>query len=337
MVPVAEQDFPIAEIALSRSDLEAFEPAPAGDVALERAAAIGPAVRGPAPAERVEDAYPVFSFGLGPYARLSYFDPEEPVRYEIGAQVRAEWRPAPGLIFAGTATKRAFGTIDDADYDTDSGLPPVRTNAPLYAREGDPAITRLTAAYYFRPGPDLYGRVTAGYLERMFGGVSGEILWKPVQSRLGLGAELNYVAQREFDGGFGFQDYDVATGHVSAYYDLGRGFEAQVDAGRYLAGDWGATVALDRTFANGWEVGAFLTLTDATDEQFGEGSFDKGLRLSVPISFLTGQPTRRAAAVTLRPLTRDGGARLNVPGRLFDEVEDWHVQGLEPQWGRVFR
>ncbi len=73
----------------------------------------------------------------------------------------------------------------------------------------------------------------------MFAGISGELLWKPVDSRLALGAEVNYVYQRDFDQLFGLQGYSVVTGHVSAYYDLGNGFEAQLDVGRYLAGDIG--------------------------------------------------------------------------------------------------
>ena len=45
----------------------------------------------------------------------------------------------------------------------------------------------------------------------------------------------------------------------------------KVDAGRYLAGDWGATFALDREFDNGWKVGAYFTLTDMPFDEFGEG------------------------------------------------------------------
>ena len=85
----------------------------------------------------------------------------------------------------------------------------------------------------------------------MFGGVSSELLWKRNDSPFALGVEVNYEQQRDFDGGFGFQAYDVATGHASAYWKMANGFQVQLDAGRYLAGDWGATVTLDREFNNG--------------------------------------------------------------------------------------
>jgi hypothetical protein len=213
----------------------------------------------------------------------------------------------------------------------------VRSDFQLYGGDGHPTLSRLTLAHYGHPGENLYTRVTAGYLERMYGGISTELLWKPVESRLGLGVEINYVRKRDYEALLGFQDYDVVTGHASAYYDIGNGFHGRVDAGRYLAGDWGATFALDREFENGWSVGGYFTLTDIPFEDFGEGSFDKGIRVAIPIDFLTGRPTRRTVANTLRSLTRDGGARLDVEDRLYEVVRDAHYGDLEDTWGRFWR
>ena len=156
-------------------------------------------------------------------------------------------------------------------------------------------------------------------------------------SRLGLGVELNHVWARDYDGGFGLRDYGVTSGHVSAYYRLNDDFDLQVDAGRYLAGDWGATLTLERTFDNGWRVGAFATLTDVSFENFGEGSFDKGIELEIPFAWFLGNSTRRSADVTLRPVLRDGGARLNVQGRLHDLVIDYTRPRLEETEAMIWR
>lgn len=43
------------------------------------------------------------------------------------------------------------------------------------------------------------------------------------------------------------------TGHMSGYYDFGNGFQAQLDIGRYLAGDYGATLTIDREFPNSYK------------------------------------------------------------------------------------
>ncbi|SES31336.1 Exopolysaccharide biosynthesis protein YbjH [Tranquillimonas rosea] len=336
IVPVVN-GIPASAVVLRRSDVEALETAPDGADQLLAVTGLQDAGRASSVAVRNDELLPRFTWNLGPYVSESYFDPESPVRAEIGAKLSASYEAAPGLVFSGAVSKSVVGNIDEADPDTDTQLPAVRTDSVRYAREGDPSIDRLQAAYYFDAGPSLYGRVTAGYLEKMFGGVSTELLWKPVDSRLGLGAELNYVKKRDYDGGFGFRDYDVATGHVSAYYDIGAGYHAQLDVGRYLAGDYGATIALDREFNNGWSVGAFATFTDVSAEEFGEGSFDKGIRVSIPFSWFLGEPTRNTASTTIRPIQRDGGARLSVSGRLYDQVRDYHRGELAGQWGRVWR
>ena len=338
IVPTSE-DLPLAAVTIPRATLEDAVIEADGTEALLAATAIAeaPPARRSA-AEVLPDLYPRAAIGLSPYLRFSLFDPAEPLRYEVGGRLSASFEPAPGLVASGSVTKRAVSTLDDIDRrESDSLLPRVRTDVGRYAQEGDPALEELTGAYYFKPAADLYGRVTAGYLERMFGGVSTELLWKPVASPLALGVEVNYARQRDFDQLLGFQDYDVVTGHASAYYQLENGFEAQVDAGRYLAGDWGATFRLARVFENGWRAGAFFTVTDVTAEEFGEGSFDKGISVSIPLSWATGRPSERRVGTSLRSLTRDGGAFLDVEGRLHEQVVPYHRRGLEWQGGRILR
>ena len=117
---------------------------------------------------------------------------------------------------------------------------------------------------------------------------------------------------------------------------FGGGYIGQVDVGRYLAGDYGATFSEDRTFKNGWSVGGVFTLTDVSSEEFGEGSFDKGIRVSIPLQWLTGQPSVQNASFPIRPIQRDGGARLSVPNRLYPQLRDADARALREDWGRVW-
>jgi hypothetical protein len=105
---------------------------------------------------------------------------------------------------------------------------------------------------------------------------------------------------------------------------LGKGFHTQVDVGRYLAGDYGATVAVDREFGNGWRVGAYVTKTNLSSERFGEGSFDKGIKITLPMSWALGNSTQKSTETVIQSLTRDGGARVNVNGRLYNTVRETH-------------
>jgi Exopolysaccharide biosynthesis protein YbjH len=326
-----------SKIVLRRTDLEALENTPDNATAIGARALVTNA--GPVPAGAIygEGLYPKFSWSVLPYTRTSLFDPDNPFRADAGLRFSASYDIAPGLVVAGSVTQKLIGNLDKSDSNSNSVLEHVRSDAAKYNKTDGPALESLTVAWYSRPGTNLYGRVTAGYLERMFGGVSAELLWKRPESPLAVGVEVNYVRQRDFNLGLGFQDYGVATGHVSAYYSFGAGYTGQLDVGRYLAGDVGATLSLDREFANGWKVGAFATITDVSAEDFGEGSFDKGIRLSIPINWVTGKPTRQVMTSTLRPLTRDGGARLEVAGRLYDTVRDYHDPMLDMQWGRFWR
>ncbi|MFK7837588.1 MAG: YjbH domain-containing protein [Sulfitobacter sp.] len=336
VVVLQDKGVPISRVTTRRSDLEDLQYDYDGPWRTYARASIDDAA-GLGRAGELQDAYPVFDYSLTPYVSFSFFDPDNPVRAEAGAQFKTSYRPSPGLTFSGKFRYPFAGNIEDSDRVSDSRIEPVRTNGVLYARESEFEINTLTAEYMFRPGKDLFGRVTAGYLEEMFGGVSAEVLWYPVGSRLALGAEINYARQRDFDMLFGFQDYDVLTGHASAYYDFGNGFLGQIDAGRYLAGDWGATFSLDREFNNGFRVGGYFTLTDVSSEDFGEGSFDKGIRFEVPLSVITGQPSKTVLKQTIRPITRDGGARLRVDNRLHRTVRDQRGKELRDGWGRYLR
>ncbi len=322
-------------VTLQRTDLETYEHAPNGAELAYAAAGISDA-GGAFPTTPIR-VLPRFSWGVAPYVATALFDPQSPIRADFGAQVSASYDVAPGFVLSGGAQIKFFGNRDQSNRVSDSLLPTVRTNANSYAREGASGIDYLTFEYFARPGTNLYSRVSVGYLESMFGGVSAELLWKPVASRLAFGAEVNYARQRDFDRLFGFQDYGVVTGHASAYYAFGNGFEGSVDVGRYLAGDVGATVTLARTFGNGWRVGAFATKTNVSAEEFGEGSFDKGITLSIPLSWFVGQPSQRTLNAVIRPISRDGGARLDVRNRLYGLVNDYHQPELQDQWGQFWR
>ena len=282
-----------------------------------------------------------FTWSIGPYFSTAFFDPARPVRVDTGLQANLRYRFAENLSINGRISQSIWGNIGSMPDgpNTMRGTrftPGVRTTASDYYT-GRPSVDRLTLDYTLRPAENLFGRVTVGWLERMYAGVSTELLWSPPESRLAFGFELNHVAQRDPSSVLGLNDLRITTGHVSAYYDIGRGFQAQIDAGRYLAGDYGATFRLEREFANGMRVGAYATLTDMPFDVFGEGSFDKGISLTLPVTALIGTPSTRRLSRTIQPINRDGGARLNVPGRLYPTIQESRRHTLERGWGAVFQ
>ncbi|WP_299727796.1 YjbH domain-containing protein [uncultured Tateyamaria sp.] len=337
-IVLINNDLALSKVTLSRRDLETLEFQPnASQLLLSRTVISDAPLRPTGVTSQVDSLYPHFSWAVGPYIRPSFFDPDEPVRADVGISAIARFRFAPGWQVLGELRHRVAGTIENGSRVSDSVLPRVRTDALLYVRAADTTLERLVLSKQWKPGKNTYARISVGYLEQMFGGVSAELLWKPATRPLAVGVELNYVKQRDFDQRFGFRDYEVATGHLSAYYDLGNGYHGQLDVGRYLAGDVGVTVSLERQFANGWRIGGFFTLTDVSSQEFGEGSFDKGITVSIPLSWFSGRPSRQSISSTIRPVQRDGGARLNVSDRLYDQIRNGHLTDLNNNWGRVWQ
>jgi hypothetical protein len=331
-IVLIEEGIGVSAVRLARADVEALEHDLDGAwisfVRSEIEAA-------PEALPPVEGAYPRVEYGVGAAVTASIADPDAGLLADVGVDLRGRFTPLPGLVFAGTVRQKLGGTLEQLDV-TAGPLPQVRSDLAAYAG-ADLSVPVLTGSYAFRPAPEVFGRVTAGLFEPMFGGVAGEVLWLPQDSAFALGAEVAYAVQRDPDLVLGFAGYDVVTGHVSGYWDMGGGYHAQLDLGRYLAGDWGGTLTLARDFDNGWRIGAFATLTDAGFDDFGPGEFDRGIMLSIPVGWASGGALRETADLTLRPVLGDGGARLDLDGRLYDVVSPASAGQLASGWAEVWR
>jgi hypothetical protein len=341
-VTLYAKGIPASTVSFSRTDIERLEHK-ASDEALA-AATFRDSLRFGNLPEPLPGKFPRYGWSIYPFTRVSLFDPDEPLRFDVALRVQGQAELGRGWMARAATSVKLFGNLDQSNRFSNSRIPRVRSDAARYAQSDAPRVDWLTLSKYQRLAPDYYGRITLGYLEQMYAGVSTEVLWRPVDSRIAIGAELNYVRPRDFDGDFGLRDSNTVSGtipdfngHASVYYDFGGGYHAQVDAGRYLAGDWGVTIGFDREFANGWKVGAFATKTDVSAQDFGEGSFDKGIRITAPISWLFGKPTQQAPTAVIRPLTRDGGARVNVTGRLYETIRNSHERDTVASWGKFWR
>ncbi|MBK5928048.1 YjbH domain-containing protein, partial [Rhodobaculum claviforme] len=335
----------VSAVTLRRSDLEELEHDPDGADALRARTAIDDAAAslGPQPLLIAHPAdAPRLGWSVLPYLAPTIMDPSSPVRLEAGLRAEARFALASNLLVSGALTQRVAGNLGgttrapEACRSDGFCYERVRSDATSYVSDS-PVLERLTMAHFSRPGANLYGRLSAGWLERMYAGVSAEVLWKPAAGPLALGAEVNRVRRRAPSSFGGLLDYEVTTGHVSAYVDFGAGYVGQIDVGQYLAGDRGATLSLSREFASGWRLGAYATLTDMPFSAFGEGSFDKGITITIPVTWFDGRPSRARSSQTIRSLQRDGGARLDVANRLYPMVRDLHRAALDDSWGTVWQ
>ena len=283
------------------------------------------------------DVYPKFSWGLSPSIPVNLFGVGGLGEVDVLIAANAQYRLSRAFALNLSVTQKILGSIGNSAVPSVSPIPHVRSDAALYNNRG-PVVERFTADYQTKLSPSLYGRVSAGYLERMFGGVNAELLWKPSTQNWGVGVELAYVKQRDFNNLLGFQAYETVTGFASLYWNTGwNDLEAQVDVGRYLAGDWGATFSLSRRFTNGWEVSAYMTLTDVSFADFGDGNFDKGISLRIPFDWTLPFESRSATTVSFAGYGNDGGARLDIANRLYPGIRGNDTTDLYETWGSYWQ
>lgn len=266
------------------------------------------------------NSYPRFDWAISPSFRQELFDPNEPLQVQLLVQASGTIEVMPGLNLVANVEGNIYNDYNFSRT-SNSVLPHVRSDFAEYLKHGINGISSLYASYDTRIAPDVFFEAKAGYLEDMFAGLGVQALWRPENTRWSLGIDAYEVQQRNFDRLFGLQHYRVFTGHVSVYYQSPwYGLNFAVHAGRYLARDYGATFEVTREFGTGVEIGAFATFTNVPFAKFGEGSFDKGVIIRIPLEWALPFNSQSTYSLDLRPLTRDGGQRLVDDNSLYEET-----------------
>ena len=266
----------------------------------------------------------MFSYGLVPSWQQNLGGPDGFLLFSAGISFPMQLRLAENLSISGSLSLHLLDNYDNFKYTGPSNLPRVRTYLRQYMTDSRVNVPNLQITHFNQLTPNQYYSIYAGYLESSFGGLGSEWLYRPWHSPFAFGIDINWVQQRNFDQLFGFDQvaeqtgYRVTTGHASAYWETGwKSTQMQLHIGQYLAGDLGATLDVNKKFANGVSIGAWVTKTNVSAEKFGEGSFDKGMYLRIPFDVMTTKRTGSVANLVYQPLTRDGGARLNRSFTLF--------------------
>ena len=256
-------------------------------------------------------------YSWSPHLAQSFGGPESFYMYQIGINGNADLALTDKLWTSGTLYLNLTDNYDKFNYtappsDTEA-LPRVRTYIREYVSSSNVLMNNLQLTAMDKLATDWYAQAYGGYLEMMYAGVGSEVLYRPYGQSWALGLDGNYVQQRDWNNTLKLADYKVATGHLTAYWELPYIDDtlAQISVGRYLAKDIGTTINLSRKFDSGIVAGVFATFTDVSAEEYGEGSFNKGVYFTIPFDFLQVRPTVRQGTISWIPLTRDGGQMLS--------------------------
>lgn len=277
--------------------------------------------------------YPHFQFDMGPSVRQYIGGPDNFYIGQLYWAFGGLLEVTPHLSFSAGAGVNIVNNFGDLKQESNSRLPHVRSDIVKYLKHGENDVILLETDYIWSPMPEVYARLSAGIFEEMYGGVGGELLYHPYGKPWALGFDVNRVRQRGFDQLFDFRDYTVTTGHLTLYYHLPfYKLLAKVSVGRYLARDKGGTVDLSRQFDSGIRAGIFATKTNVSAAQFGEGRFDKGIYIEIPLDLFTTQSTRITTTIPFRPLTRDGGQKVRDGRELYPIVDGGSPQDFADGW-----
>lgn len=267
-------------------------------------------------------------FGLLPFnVRIFFNDPGAPVRYDAFSVLTYNRRLARGLFLNGSARLTLFENVSDITQASTSLLPHVRSDIGEYRREGDRLrLNTLLLNKYALFSERVYGRLSAGYYEEMYAGGGGQVLYLPPRGDWATDIAVDWLRQRAPGDAFGFRDYSVVTGIVSAHYRFPHyGATATARAGRFLAKDEGVRLELKRRFRSGVEIGAWYTWTnekDITSPGSPDNPYrDKGLFVSIPLNSMLTADTQERANMALADYTRDVGQMVASPGDLYRAFE----------------
>ena len=279
--------------------------------------------------------FPEHFFNMSPSLRHQIGGPEAFYLGQIWWKIDSKIKFSRGLTLQTVLGLDIYNNFDEFANPSYSEIPHVRSDIQEYLAEGKNNIARLKLDYIWSPTKNTFARIDIGYLEEMFGGVGGEIYYRPFNSNISASLQVHKVRQRSYDQKFDFRDYEAETGHLGIYFDLVKGIHAQLLMGKYLAGDKGVTVDLSRRFNNGFTLGIFATKTNLSSKEFGEGSFDKGFYFSIPTDLFFTNYRQGDISFGLHPLTKDGGAILNHSNSLHSLYGDTTLKSVLRDWRSI--
>lgn len=203
----------------------------------------------------------------------------------------------------------------------------VRSDNKKYYNAYDEGLTigRLQIDYFLNKKSNYFA-LSAGIFEDMFSGVGFQYVNSKKNRRFAWGIDSFYVKKR---------NYRMLLDHLKYSNIYVRGLSElrvtndiylNISYGEYLAGDKGYTLSTSKRYRNGAKFGFFFTRTNVSKELYGEGSFDKGIFISLPIQSIISSSSSSRTNIfdfTWRPLTKDPGALLVKNIDLIQEIQNF--------------
>lgn len=212
----------------------------------------------------------------------------------------------------------------------------VRSDSVLYYKHRTLTVDQAFLQKAWNMGHGFYSRVAAGYFEEAYAGLAGEVLYYPVNCPWAIGIEGAVVKKREYQGlGLtskirkydGFQlthkKFLGSQYFIDLYYHAAcLNLELKVQAGKFLANDWGVRNEVSRLFPSGLRLSFWFTYTNAHDHINGSRYYDKGVAISMPLDIFYTYSERKKWHYGMSAWLRDIGAQACTGKDLYNMIRD---------------
>lgn len=269
---------------------------------------------------------PIFCFELQPKNYTYFGSSTGKFKYALGAQAIFSGYFWDNIYYSAVLGCIAFKNIKDVkDVDrlNPSQLINVRTDIIRYMQQGGITLDEAYLQKTWNLGKGLFSRLALGYFEVEYGGLAGELLYYPVNSRWAVGIEGAVVGKRKVNSPLGFtgwirklegfkptyRRFIGSQGFLNLYYDWKEAkVELRLKAGKFLANDYGIRYEISRYFSSGMRITLWYTRTNGHDKINGQTYYDKGISFTMPLDIFYTQCDRNFWNYGMSAWLRDVGA-----------------------------
>lgn len=289
----------------------------------------------------IKERKKTWQWRLAPELSLSLGEEETTHLYRTALVIEEEKQWPHGFVTGSSVRLNLADNLHRLWRYRDVNTNAIRSDADLFTLNRI-NVDRAYIGFMRTPLPDFHFALTAGYLEEMYAGYGGEILYRPFESPFAIGAEAWRVTKRDalMPLAMGTLDQSSTTGHLNLYYDIpATDITTFVKAGKFIGGDVGVNAGAQMRLPHGYNVKGYVTVTDSDDRDvFGsERNMIAGVQLNVPLGDIPFIPQGSEARIKAAPSARDDGAIIDKPLDLYAITEPGSYRHLGRSWQEVLK
>lgn len=216
---------------------------------------------------------------------------------------------------------------------------PINSDINLFAQRRLTLNTAFTSLAHNFP-PSFHTLTSAGYLDENFSGLGVQLLYRPYAARYAIGAQM-WGAEKRDPNTLGNLGLTLKT-HYAALIDAHYTFPKQditlhAQAGRYLAGDIGGKLGIEKEFSNGAILSGEFSISnqqqfDATEEAT---RTKQSVSLKIPLGKNEKYKIAGDAQINIDTIGDDITQTISTPIKIYDITTPLNIHEISKNWDKI--